>query len=89
MEKFGIFELLDTLSALTAAQIEAKEAEAEEAEAPQPEKANPQDSAFSPPAFGAPPLREHEPAPEKESGNAFTALLQRHETISKKIDGKK
>ena len=88
MEKFGIFELLDTLSAITAPLSEAESAETEQAQ-PQPERANPQDSAFSPPAFGTPPLRENAPAPEKESGNAFTALLQRHETISKKIDGKK
>ena len=88
MEKFGIFELLDTLSAITAPLSEVESADAEQAQT-QPERANPQDSAFSPPAFGAPPLRENEPAPEKESGNAFTALLQRHDSISKKIDGKK
>ena len=90
MEKFGIFELLDTLSAITAPLSEIESAETEQTEAKaQPERANPQDSAFSPPAFGAPPLSENEPAPEKKSGNAFTALLQRHDSISKKIDGKK
>lgn len=87
MEKFGIFELLDTLSALASPQSDA-EAESTEAEsAPETGKADPQDSAFSPPVFGAPPLKKDEPAPQ--NGSAFSALLQRHEKISKKIDGQK
>lgn len=87
MEKFGIFELLDTLSALTASQSDAEAESTEEQPSPEIGKADPQDSAFSPPVFGAPPLKKDEPA--QHNGSAFSALLQRHENISKKIDGQK
>ena len=87
MEKFGIFELLDTLSALTAPVNGAEAETGDENPAPETAKANPQDDAFAPPVFGAPPLKEE--APAQKNGDAISALLQRHERISKKIDGQK
>ena len=88
MEKFGIFELLDTLSALTQSQTdEAQPQNGESGESSAPVKVSPNDAAFAPPAFGIPqPLSGGEAASD---GNAFSALLARHEKISKKIDGQK
>ena len=77
MEKFGIFELLDTLSAFAAPNAESK------AEEMKPQQS---DEAFAPPPYAAP-----EPAPKGNAGNgaALDALLKRHAQIAKKIDGKK
>ena len=44
MEKFGIFELLDTLSALMS--------ENSAPQTPEPQTPSPLDSAFSPPSYG-------------------------------------
>jgi len=84
MEKFGIFELLDTLSALTA-----------------PQK-NQEDGFSSPVAGNAAPDGElpvpeemHGEAPKEPHGvkdanqRALQSLLDRHDGISKRIDGKK
>lgn len=90
MEKFGIFDLLDTLSAIMAADTPAKKpdeaAAAQETDGNDIGKITPQasDSAFAPPSYGT----------EKEGGisvaerNAFGAFLERHDAISKKIDKK-
>ncbi|MDE5897106.1 MAG: hypothetical protein K2H43_04770 [Clostridia bacterium] len=76
MEKFGIFELLATLSAFADPGTENK------AEETKPQKS---DEAFAPPPFPAP-----EPARgQTGNGAALTALLERHARIAKKIDEKK
>lgn len=84
MEKFGIFELLDTLSAITAPGNETSLPEQGEQIKPETD-----DKAFSAPDFatgGAPaPLPEHKTRTEQ---NALAALLQKHDSISRKIDGK-
>ncbi len=84
MEKFGIFELLDTLSALTA-----------------PQK-NTEDGFSAPPVDAAPDAETNaeahgqtitppENAHNKKDANqrALQSLLDRHDGISKRIDGKK
>lgn len=88
MEKFGIFELLDTLSALTTMQAdELQPQNGEQEQPPAPAKASPSDAAFAPPAFGAPqPLSGEQTT---ETADALSALLDRHASISKKIDGQK
>ena len=78
MEKFGIFELLDTLSAILAGDNEASSAEKKPSERP-----SVQDSAFAPPAYSG------EPTPQQQSANsALSSFLARHDEVSKKIDGK-
>ena len=93
MEKFGIFELLDTLSALTLPQTdETQPKNGEGKQAPASVKANPNDAAFAPPVFAFPQTQSGEgasPAAEQPDGNALSSLLDRHDSISKKIDGKK
>ena len=75
MEKFGIFELLDTLSAFAAPDTEQK------AEETRPSR---DDEAFAPPPYSAP-----ESAAGANKQAAINALLERHERIAKRIDGKK
>ncbi len=78
MEKFGIFELLDTLSALTA--------DKEPAEPTAPAAANKtpgQDEAFAPPAYGA------QPAKGRTGADALQGFLSRHDAVARKADGKK
>ena len=83
MEKFGIFELLDALSAA---------ASAESASAPQPQAApDPSDAAFSAPSYGVQTdaaERAPRPAPP-EKKDALASFLARHDKISKEIDKKK
>ena len=74
MEKFGIFELLDTLSAIVEEDGDKKEAENQE-------KADPSDKAFAPPDYPA--------AAQGERGEALSSFLTRHEEIVKRIDKKK
>ena len=78
MEKFGIFELLDTLSAILAAENEPSAAQKT------PPQRNPaQDSAFAPPPYAG------EQTPERQNANgALSSFLARHDAVSKKIDGK-
>lgn len=74
MEKFGIFELLDALSAFTDA------AQEEKPEPPTATTPSEQDAAFAPPDYAA---------PQTETGvrqSALSSLLARHEALSKKID---
>lgn len=77
MEKFGIFELLDTLSAFAAPDPETK---AEET------KPQPTDGAFAPPPYAAADAGATE---KKSDSAALASLLDRHNRIAKKIDGKK
>lgn len=76
MEKFGIFELLDTLSALILP----------DGTASPPPKTNPRqdDAAFAPPAYAGPP-----PKPETSSSAALSSFLEKHEKTVKKVDGGK
>lgn len=81
MEKFGIFELLDTLSALTAANDGEKESGKE--------SAGQGDPAFLAPGYpSADPLpgaerRPSPPQPSKEH-DALSGFLARHDEIAKK-----
>lgn len=81
MEKFGIFELLDALSALTAR---------EDAPAAPPK---PEDAAFRPPAYSAesgaasaPAAREEPPEAQRQS--ALGDFLARHDAIARKAHKK-
>ncbi len=91
MEKFGIFELLDTLSAIMAANPPSREEKAAPAETPlkdaEPsEKPKQPDSAFAPPPYSA---EEPPPVAAPAERNALDAFLQRHDAISKNIDQNK
>lgn len=90
MEKFGIFELLDALSVITAQQN------------PEAEKPSAQDSAYMPPAYGSPqpnsqteptPPQKDEPKPESKpqphaEADALAGFYARHDTIAKKAGRK-
>lgn len=79
MEKFGIFELLDTLSALSAPQS------GEQTEGDTPENAD-ENAAPKTGADASPALSGERPDPKL---SAFESLIARHEGISKKIDKNK
>lgn len=86
MEKFGIFELLDALSALTAPQ----NAPAQET----PAQGNV--DYLAPPAYAASPKESEKPEnpfaafpPSEEKQDALSAFLARHDEASRRIDGKK
>ncbi len=68
MEKFGIFELLDALSAL--AETPPKEG----GESPENGEKRTPDASFAAPSYGETPL----PAPQQK-GNALASFLARHE----------
>lgn len=73
MEKFGIFELLDALSALSAPQggeTDGKEADSADGSAPQKDA----------------PVAGEKPSSQRD---AIASFLARHETLSKKIDKNK
>ena len=80
MDKFGIFELLDTLS-----QIATDRAESEltppDAPALHP---SPDDKSFLPPDFTGDQNSE-----QQIQRSALNSLYERHESISKRIDKKK
>lgn len=73
MEKFGIFELLDALSAIVAPEKETEE--------PAPAQSGEQET-FSP-APTAPPTAN------TSAYSPVDSLLKRHDEISRKIDGQK
>ncbi len=81
MEKFGIFELLDTLSAILGDGEDAS-SPAEEKSAPAEEHTDPTrpdaaDAAFLPPAYDA-------------NGQAtLSAFLDRHDAIARRVEKKK
>lgn len=91
MEKFGIFDLLDTLSAIMATDSPAKEPSGAPAMAQPAEtddgKITPKqtDSAFAPPSFGT---DENGNPPTAAQRDALGAFLERHDAISRKIDKK-
>lgn len=76
MEKFGIFELLDALSALTAP----------DAEKPSDEPTRPQtsDPVCRPPSYGQIPPEQ--PSPQKDG--ALSSFLARHDEIAGRVDKK-
>lgn len=83
MEKFGIFELLDALSAIVSSE-DATEKE-------EPARPSAGDPAYAPPVYGAaePQAQKEERAeavPPAQNEGAFDAFLRRHEKISRKID---
>lgn len=93
MEKFGIFELLDALSALTAPDpahdVQKSEPKTENTVSPRAE-----DAAFSPPVYGGytperPAVKAPQPSdpqtPVREQ-DALSSLLSRQEEISRRID---
>lgn len=82
MEKFGIFELLDALSALTAREADPS---AETGEAP-PKTT---DGAFAPPAYKNEPASAA-PAPANAADpDALAHFLARHDAVAKKAEKKK
>lgn len=82
MDKFGIFDLLDTL-----AQI-ASDAQPEEQPKNEPpaSRVSPDDKSFLPPDIHGNASSADE---QKTSRNAINSLYERHESISKRIDKKK
>lgn len=97
MDKFGIFELLDTLSQI-ASEVQGDETPPAYSEsqptsgdssAPSPRPApvtrvNADDKSFLPPDFNGATSDEAKP-----SRNALNSLYERHESISKRIDKNK
>ena len=79
MDKFGIFELLDTLSQITSDRAASEEAQAE----PPASRPSPDDKSFLPPDLGG------EQSGEQQIGrSALNSLYAKHESISKRIDKK-
>ena len=78
MEKFGIFELLDTLSAILIGENGEKAPET-----PPLERPSMQDPAFSPPAYSG-----AQTGTEQSTNTALSSFLARHDSVSKKIGGK-
>ncbi len=74
MEKFGIFELLDTLSALILP----------DGAPPAPPETAPQksDAAFAPPVYGDAGTER-----ENSSAAAISSFLEKHDRTVKKLDG--
>ena len=80
MEKFGIFELLDTLSAIAEG---SSQDEGQESNTPPP-KPSPNDKSFLPPDLSGAANADGQSMPR----DALTSLYERHERISKRIDKK-
>ncbi len=79
MEKFGIFELLDALSAITEnVPPPAQPAQNEQTAPPAPSKKVP-DAAFDSPDYG-----NERPAPQPDGGNAYDGFLAKHDAIKKR-----
>ena len=94
MEKFGIFELLDTLSALTAAGNAARgESQPPDAEAQSAPQAAPPAARAAAPQNAPPAARAAAPA-EQQSGqtrgsDAFAAFLARHDETRRRAEKRK
>ena len=80
MDKFGIFELLDTLAQIAS---DAQPTEKPQDEAPAT-RVSPDDKSFLPPDFNGTPTDE-----QKTKRSAITSLYERHDSISKRIDKNK
>lgn len=81
MDKFGIFELLDTLAQIAS---DATPAENKTEGTPVP-RVSPDDKSFLPPDFEGDASSDG----QKAKRNALNSLYERHESISKRIDKKK
>lgn len=81
MEKFGIFDLLDTLAQIAS---DAKPAEKPQEDTPAA-RVSPDDKSFLPPDFDSADSTDE----QKANRNAINSLYERHESISKRIDKKK
>ncbi len=81
MEKFGIFELLDALSAITAAAPPSGEAEQKDssAEPAAEKKKKTPDAAFAPPAYGTP-----EQTPAGTQNTALGSFMARHDAAKER-----
>lgn len=81
MEKFGIFELLDALAALTAK---------EDAEKPAEETPSADDAAFAPPQYAADPAASEETAAQPQADtappqrDALSNFYARHNAVARK-----
>ena len=80
MDKFGIFELLDTLAQI-ASDAEPEEHKTDETPVP---RVSPDDKSFLPPDFNGTETEE-----QRAKRTALNSLYERHESISKRIDKKK
>lgn len=81
MEKFGIFELLDALSAITAPDSPAPPPSARD-DAPQETRQN--DAAFRAPDYGGAVPAAQEAKPHADG--ALSSFLARHDEIAKKAE---
>ncbi len=81
MEKFGIFELLDTLSALILPDGQAEAAEKRPQSTPQPPRA--EDRAFAPPAYNG---ESAEPPATPPAASALSSFLEKHDSTVKRIN---
>lgn len=86
MDKFGIFDLLDTLAQIASSTDDTEKPQDAPQEPPPARRASPDDKSFLPPDFGD----KTAPANEQKTGrSALNSLYERHESISKRIDKKK
>ena len=83
MEKFGIFELLDTLSAILAGENDPSAAQKPPAQ-PSPSQGKAPGETQGETASAAPHAGEHAP----QGAAALSSFLAHHDAVSKKIDGK-
>ena len=83
MEKFGIFELLDTLSAILAGENDPSAAQKPPAQ-PSPTQSEAQGEAQGPAASSASHAGEQTP----QGAAALSSFLAHHDAVSKKIDRK-
>ncbi len=81
MDKFGIFDLLDTLSQIASDATPAENPK----DTPSPSRVSPDDKAFLPPDFDGETASDE----QKAKRNALNSLYERHESISKRIDKNK
>ena len=95
MEKFGIFELLDTLSAILAGEKDAPAAQNPppsgakgQAEPPAAGQFAQGSTAAGQFAQGAPASTVPAQEPQASGSAAIASFLARHDEVSKKIDGK-
>lgn len=86
MDKFGIFDLLDTLAQIASSTDAAEKPQEPPQEPPPARRASPDDKSFLPPDFGNKSADESKGTTGR---NALDSLYERHESISKRIDKKK
>ena len=87
LEKFGIFELLDTLSAILAGENAPSAAQKPSAQ-PSPAQVEPHGEAQSGAQGAAASSAPHAGEQTPQGAAALSSFLARHDAVSKKIDGK-